>query len=158
VGDTCSVGSLRTSRIGTFLPSPEDGYSSRFRNDVISIYLEFWTVDKLYKPSCFEYKVIYLLNKNRTHNLVKDGERHRILLCQVIDCETNVFWQGCTFRSIWYFVENLSYELLVWERRRGLYKQSAARRLHGDRHCTLLCESSDPWPEIAYLTVFLHCT
>jgi hypothetical protein len=41
-GDTYCVGSL---------PSPEDGNSSSCWNVVFSSYLEFWTMDKVHKPS-----------------------------------------------------------------------------------------------------------
>jgi hypothetical protein len=41
--------SKRPNRVGVSLPSPEDGNRSSFRN--IFLYLEFWTMDKVQKPS-----------------------------------------------------------------------------------------------------------
>jgi hypothetical protein len=38
-------------KTGFFFLSPEDGNKSSFRNVAFSIYLEFWTTDKVYKPS-----------------------------------------------------------------------------------------------------------
>jgi len=45
-----------------------------------------------------------------------------MILGWLIDGVPYVSEQGTTFRSIWCVVENLSYEMLVWERRPGLYK------------------------------------
>jgi hypothetical protein len=43
------------NRVGVFLHSPEDGNRSSFRNVVFYNYLEFWTLDKVKKPSESEY-------------------------------------------------------------------------------------------------------
>jgi hypothetical protein len=42
---------LGTNRVGAFLPTPEDGNRSSFRNFVLSSYLEFRMIDKGHKPS-----------------------------------------------------------------------------------------------------------
>jgi hypothetical protein len=39
------------SKVGVSLPSPEDGNTSSFRDVVFSSCLEFWTMDKVHKPS-----------------------------------------------------------------------------------------------------------
>jgi hypothetical protein len=44
----CSQG---TNRVGVSLPSPEDGSRSSFRKVVLPSYIEFWTMDKVQKPS-----------------------------------------------------------------------------------------------------------
>jgi hypothetical protein len=43
--------SKRPNRLGVSLSSPGNGNRSSFRNVVFSSYLEFWTMDKVQKPS-----------------------------------------------------------------------------------------------------------
>jgi hypothetical protein len=41
--------------VGVSLPSPEDGNRSSVRNFIFLVYLEFWTMDEVQKPSNSEY-------------------------------------------------------------------------------------------------------
>jgi hypothetical protein len=46
----------KPKRVDVSLSSPEDGKRSSFRNFMFSSYLEFFTMDKVHKPSGFENK------------------------------------------------------------------------------------------------------
>jgi hypothetical protein len=49
------------NKVGDSLPSPADGNRSSFRNDVFSSSLEFWTMNKVHKPSDSErYSDVYV--------------------------------------------------------------------------------------------------
>jgi hypothetical protein len=42
---------LGAQKVGLLLPSPEGGNTCSFREVVLSNYLDFWTLDKVHKPS-----------------------------------------------------------------------------------------------------------